>query len=205
MKDEKVSKALAYLLRHGAQKESLPLRTDGFARVHDILARPNFNTVSFAQIRDIVSSNDKQRFTLREIEDQWYIRANQGHSMKDVSVDLVQVHDSGVFATPPIHGTTMTPWQTIRKEGLKPMRRQHVHMAKGMVGEDDVISGMRKSCTVFIYIDVARAMEDGMKFFVSSNGVILSSGIDGVIAPKYFAKVVDRQGNDLLGGQEVEV
>lgn len=33
---------------------------------------------------------------------------------------------------------------------------------------------------------------DGIEFFVSDNGVILSEGIDGTLQPKYFKKVVHR-------------
>ena len=35
-------------------------------------------------------------------------------------------------------------------------------------------------------------ISDGLKFFLSDNNVILSSGDkDGIIAPKYFSKVID--------------
>jgi RNA:NAD 2'-phosphotransferase (TPT1/KptA family) len=33
----RVSKHLSYLLRHGAEKEGLPMRADGFVRVEDIV------------------------------------------------------------------------------------------------------------------------------------------------------------------------
>ena len=48
---------------------------------------------------------------------------------------------------------------------------------------------MRSSSDVRIYIDVAKAMQDGIEFYLSENGVILSQGKDGVIAPKYFTRV----------------
>ena len=35
---------------------------------------------------------------------------------------------------------------------------------------------MRKSCNVFIHVDVARAMQDGLEFYVSTNRVVLSPG-----------------------------
>eukprot|EP00121_Abeoforma_whisleri_P005762 Awhi_evm1s5222 len=48
---------------------------------------------------------------------------------------------------------------------------------------------MRTDCDVLIYIDVPKAFQDGIKFYRSSNNVILSAGIDGVIPPQYFKKV----------------
>jgi len=44
-----------------------------------------------------------------------------------------------------------------------------------------VISGARLTCDAFIEIDVEKAMEDGIEFYRSDNGVILSSGFNGVI------------------------
>ena len=53
---------------------------------------------------------------------------------------------------------------------------------------------MRNSCNVFIYIDTAKALEDGLGFLRSANGVILTSGKDGVLEPKYFKEVVHKSG-----------
>lgn len=39
---------------------------------------------------------------------------------------------------------------------------------------------------------------DGIVFYRSKNNVILSSGIDGFIDPKYFEKVIDKEGHNLL-------
>ena len=37
-------------------------------------------------------------------------------------------------------------------------------------------------------------MLDGIIFYKSSNGVILTSGIEGIIPSKYFLKITDREG-----------
>lgn len=41
------------------------------------------------------------------------------------------------------------------------------------------------------------AIKDGIKFYISSNNVILTEGIDGVISPKYFKKVIRKNGEIL--------
>ena len=45
-----------------------------------------------------------------------------------------------------------------------------------------------------------KAMNDGMTFYISKNKVILSSGFEKVIPPKYFKSVVDKNGKNLLEG-----
>lgn len=51
---------------------------------------------------------------------------------------------------------------------------------------------MRKSSAVLLYIDVKRAMQDGIAFYISKNGVILTpgQGDEGVLSPRYFSRVV---------------
>lgn len=57
-----------------------------------------------------------------------------------------------------IHGTYFKNWSAIRDNGLKTMGRTHIHFAIGEVGEEGVISGMRGSAEVIIYIDLPKAM-----------------------------------------------
>ena len=67
------------------------------------------------------------------------------------------------------------------------MSRNHIHFAKSK----HVSSGIRKNAEVYIYVDVNKAIEGGIKFYESDNGVILSPGIgkDGIIPIEYFSKV----------------
>jgi len=51
---------------------------------------------------------------------------------------------------------------------------------------------MRKSSQIMIHIDVQKAIDDGLKFYLSTNGVVLSEGDEnGFIAPTYFKRVED--------------
>lgn len=56
-------------------------------------------------------------------------------------------------------------------------------------------SGIRKGYSrpdILIYLDIEKAIKDGIEFYVSKNGVILSPGNqDGIIEPKYFKDVVE--------------
>ena len=41
--------------------------------------------------------------------------------------------------------------------------------------------GMRQACTVFIELDIEKALKDGMELFLTKNNVIQTKGFDGVI------------------------
>ncbi|OAV93954.1 hypothetical protein PTTG_12593 [Puccinia triticina 1-1 BBBD Race 1] len=202
--DVNLSKTLSYILRHGALKEKLEIRADGCIRLDELLRRPKMKNHTFEDIKRVVAENDKQRFAIIE-EAQAdgtiirYIRANQGHSLKEVDQpDLTPFTDPSELPTA-VHGTYLKAWKSIAQEGLKPMKRTHMHFAKGLLGEEGVISGMRASCDVFIYLDIEKCFQDGIKFFLSSNEVILTEGLpDSKLIPvEYFKKVVDKSGTIL--------
>ncbi|KAK9449739.1 KptA family-domain-containing protein [Limtongia smithiae] len=208
--DVTLSKKLSYLLRHGAVKERLSIGQDGFASIDDLLKNNRFKKTLFKDITRIVAADSKSRYKLEyrgnpENEEaskttgqDWYIRANQGHSIEVGNLEIIDITDYNECPIA-IHGTYLDMWNShIRSEGLSKMKRNHIHMASGMPGDDGVISGMRASADVFIYVNVRKAMEDGICFGRSANGVILTEGKDGFIGPQYFEKVLTKKGESLL-------
>jgi 2'-phosphotransferase len=192
MESVRLSKFLSFVLRHGALKEGIPIRSDGFVAIEDLLKHKKCSQVSLEDIQKVVASDEKSRYLMEFMDGKWMIRANQGHSM-DLQVEMTVVTDPEEIPVV-LHGTNQKAWVHIKEQGLSVMNRQHIHFAVGKLGEDGVKSGMRKSCTVFIYIDSTKAMADGIQFFRSANNVILSHGIDGWIKPQYFARVEDKHG-----------
>ena len=78
------------------------------------------------------------------------------------------------------------------QKGLSRMKRNHVHLASGLLGEDGVISGMRHDCSVYIWVDVHRAIQSGLTFYESDNGVILTSGdSEGFVSSALFSVVIE--------------
>ncbi|CAD8102799.1 unnamed protein product [Paramecium primaurelia] len=193
------SKALTYFLRHGAYKEGIPIRQDGFVLVQDLLNQPSMVKLkaNLQSIRNLVDNNDKKRFELKEIDGQLYIRCVQGHTIPINEEELLEkIIDPKQFPII-VHGTYFQAWDLIKDTGLNRMARQHIHFAVGLPGDDAVISGMRNTCEVIIEVDMERAMKAGIEFYVSKNGVVLSSGIQGVIEPQYFKRVTNRKGQDI--------
>ena len=77
-------------------KFNVTVGKDGFALLDEILALPHIKKtapncdISLQLIQDIVASSDKKRFTLKKDDEECYsIRANQGHSIKGVELDLI--------------------------------------------------------------------------------------------------------------------
>ncbi|KAK9377673.1 KptA family-domain-containing protein [Lipomyces chichibuensis] len=208
--DVKLSKSLSYILRHGPAKEKLPIQPDGYMNVMQLLNHPRLKGIKFADVRRVVDSNSKNRFKLehRRLDGQetlnlddptgWWIRANQGHSFAVTELELEPITDPESCPVA-IHGTYMEVWnKAIKSQGLSKMKRNHIHLAAGLPGETRVISGMRANSNVYIYIDMKKAIEDGIRFYKSDNGVILTDGKDGVLPPQYFSKVVNKNGDSLL-------
>lgn len=57
-----------------------------------------------------------------------------------------------------VHGTYRRHWGSIKQQGLSRMNRMHIHFAPGLPGEDGVISGIRSSCQIYIYVDMSKAL-----------------------------------------------
>ncbi|KAI9477657.1 phosphotransferase KptA/Tpt1 [Coemansia mojavensis] len=192
--DVKLSKLLSYILRHGAAKEGLHMRDDGSIALSELKKHHKLAKVSFEQIKHIVDTNDKKRFVLFQDEGPdapWYIRASQGHSIRVQQLPLVKL----TRKTMPdciIHGTLKRNLPAIKEKGLSKMNRNHIHFATGLFADEAVVSGMRATADTFIYIDKAKALDAGIEFYQSDNGVVLSEGLDnsGVIPRQFFQKIV---------------
>jgi 2'-phosphotransferase len=172
-KEKNLSKWMVRQLRH---EPSLVRDSEGYIEVSVLV-----KDAPIEQIQRIVAADNKGRMGLVQREGIWYIRANQGHS-KDVGE---QLDDSKTMTriTEPIegvfHGTYMQHKESIEKNGLHSGGRKHIHIAKSA----EARSGQRKDCDLIVYIDMKSAMEDGIIFYESENGVILT---EGVLPPKYL-------------------
>ena len=65
---------------------------------------------------------------------------------------------------------------------------------------------MRKSSQAFIYINVQKAIDGGIEFFFSDNGVVLTVGDEnGILKPEFFERVVTAKGEALLSDAEASL
>lgn len=207
---ERLSRSLTSILRHNAVKNKIPIESNGFVLISDLLSNNMFKNNSLEEIFFEVKSNDKKRFQLAYsngeiIEDDfnleemlakdsspssYKIRAVQGHSLENIKTEeLLTPILSAIEISQCIHGTFHKFLPLIKESGLSKMKRNHIHFTTSLPQDGQAISGMRKSCEVAIYLDIEKAMADGIKFYLSNNGVILTEGLNGVITEEYFQKV----------------
>ena len=202
----RISKLFSRILRHGLHDyPTLKMDEGGSVRLDALLALHEFHKyhISDTFVQRMVSDDSKGRFTLEDRAGHLYIRANQGHSkhvgdlliLEKILSPIQDAQEIPVL----IHGTTPHAWRLIRESGLNRMRRSHIHFSTGVVGIDPTVkSGMRQTARIHIYVNVPKCMESGMKFFRSTNNVILSDGLNGSIPPEYFLKVIDHDSNTVI-------
>ena len=175
---------LSYMLRHGASLAGLHIRPDGFIKVNDLLSHKDFRSFSVDSLQTIVVTDDKNRYKLIKDSGEFYIRANQGHSVEGIQDDLMLTPITTPLQTC-FHATYQKYIEAIKATGLSVMNRKHIHMSTSL----DSKSGKRANCDILIYIDMEKAMNDSITFYKSDNDVILTSGINGILHPKYFQKI----------------
>ena len=196
---------MTWVLRHGATEVGLAMDDAGFVALEDLLQIPQLKSsrVTVDMAKDIVATCPKQRFKLEERDDgKLYIRASQGHTIKqlDDKALLKPVLSAAQFPHV-MHGTYYTAWEKILASGgLSKMTRNHIHFAPAMPGIDGVISGMRGSCQLLVFVDLASMLSDGIPVYESDNGVILTAGVGdtGMLPLKYITRVQDRKNGKVV-------
>lgn len=176
----RISKSLSYWLRHRPEAGGLRLDGAGWAPVAEVLVALGKAGLPGdpETLRAVVAGSDKQRFELSG--DCSLIRARQGHS---VSVDL-----DWPATEPPdflFHGTVQRFLPAILADGLKPMKRHHVHLSPDP--ETATAVGARRGEAVILRVAAGRMAADGHVFRLSGNGVWLADHIP----PGYLERVGD--------------
>ena len=182
----KISRTITKILRH--ELDNYIHDDEGFVEL-DILLQSNkiFEGINLEDIKKIVSNDNKSRFSLNYKGNKYFIRANQGHSSGNLNdnsmMTLLNKQIPGCY-----HGTYTDNLNSIKKNGISRMKRKHIHIAES----DQAKSGKRSSCNVKILINMELAMNDGIKFYRSENGVILTEGDEnGLLLPKYFLDIIN--------------
>lgn len=172
--NEQHSKAMCFILRHGAEKMKIQISKTGYVKCETVVneLRKRWPAFSQSDLEAIVKADEKGRYNL----DRGSIRCNQGHSMECVKIPFAK-------AVPPVelyHGTTAEALAEVLRTGIKKMKRHHVHLTDDTATAASV--GMRKGSEVILTVDAKAMLADGGEFLRSDNGVWLVDFVD----PKYI-------------------
>jgi putative RNA 2'-phosphotransferase len=164
------SKFLARVLRHEPELIGIRLDREGWVEVDEILRKLKKagRGLSREQLRDIVETSDKRRFTLSP--DGRRLRAAQGHSL-DVDLGLPAIAPPDTL----YHGTASQALDAIFESGLTPERRRQVHLSSDPETASRV--GRRHGKPVVLRVDAGRMHAEGHRFFCADNGVWLTSEV----------------------------
>ena len=188
---------LSGILRHGKDRFTERIDAHGWLEIDQLLQHSSFciqHNVTYEQIVDVVKNNDKQRYRISD--DGLRIKATQGHSINIQDDTLVRITlEEAAKYSAVVHGTYYRVLHPIQRQGLSKMGRNHIHLTASdrVDASIGVISGFRGSAEILVYVDMCKAIADGIEFFVSQNNVILCSGnAEGILEPKYFSKIIDK-------------
>jgi putative RNA 2'-phosphotransferase len=154
-----LSKFLALILRHKADKFNLKLDEQGFVDVQDVwkIIENRFGDTFQYDDLLLVVAGDKHGKKRYEIVD-GKIRAMFGHSnVREIQYPIV---------TPPqnlYHGTSKDAIKSIRKFGLQAQSRQYVHLTTNLANAKRVAYRHSKH-TIILQIDALTAHHDGVVF-----------------------------------------
>ncbi|PNW85575.1 hypothetical protein CHLRE_03g193250v5 [Chlamydomonas reinhardtii] len=136
-----------------------------------VLLRHLKNQPTEQQVREIVAACPKKRFVLDDTTNPPRIRAAQGHSVELEEAVLEPVTEASQVPVP-VHVTGVDGWSAIQSSGeLRRMKRTHVHFATAPHHLRN-----NKWAEVYLRLDLQAALDAGLQFGLSSNGVLLCEG-----------------------------
>ena len=166
---ESLSKFLSLLLRHKPDILDLKMSKDGFVDLDELVrkirGRKNFSWVTHDDVKLLVRSDEKGRFEIKNGR----IRARYGHTYP-VSIDFETVQ----YKRPLYHGTALENLNSILSDGIKPMKRNYVHLSVNI--KDAIEVGRRKSSRVVVLeVNPECLYRRGYKLYRASDTVYLVS------------------------------
>jgi putative RNA 2'-phosphotransferase len=174
----RLSRFLSYALRHAPGQVGISLDRHGWADVRAVLVarRDAGHTATRDAVLEVVRRCEKQRFEYDDVADR--VRSVHGHS---VEVELALEPR----APPPVlyHGTHRSALARVLAEGLRPMRRRHVHLSVDIPTATEV--GRRRGEPAVLRVAAAEFHAAGGRFFVSASGVWLTEQVP----PEYLQVV----------------
>ena len=164
----KLGKEITYALRHAPWEYELEMDDKGFVDIQQLLLAINeenkySKTVDKSDIIKVMEVSNKKRLEIVGEK----IRAMYGHSFP-MQIKYQEGQPPAIL----YHGTAKKFLLSIKKEGLKPMSRQYVHLSED-IETAKMVGKRRDSDPVILYIDTVEAIKAGVKFYKANDKVWL--------------------------------
>jgi putative RNA 2'-phosphotransferase len=171
----RISKLMSLILRHKPEQFAVVLDPEGYTTIDDLVRamRDSLPDVAIEDVHRVVQliEPDKARFSIEGLD----IRANYGHSLSQRIAQQQEV-PPGIL----LHGTSEKSLPIIRREGIRPMRRQYVHLTtnRDLAGR----VGSRHGKATVLEVDASRASAAGIAFYRANESFWLTD----FIAPEFI-------------------
>ncbi len=167
-----LSRTLSHALRHAPDEYGISLDAQGWVSLGDMVAAlqrlPTFDGVDATDLREAIAAGGKRRHEIVGGR----IRAVYGHSTG------MPIEYSA--AKPPdelFHGTTAAAAAVIAREGLRPMRRQYVHLSE-TPELARLVGARRTEIPIVLSVRAGDAARSGAEFFPTGDSVWLARSIN---------------------------
>lgn len=166
--DLKLGRFISLILRHKPETIDLKLDKNGWANVNELIKKisKSGREIDFKTLERIVNENNKKRYSFND--DKTKIRAVQGHSI-EVDLELKEVVPPAIL----YHGTAFKNLENIKKQGIKKMNRQHVHLSADVEIAKNVAT-RHSGKYIILEIDTEAMLKENYKFYLSENKVWLT-------------------------------
>jgi putative RNA 2'-phosphotransferase len=167
-----LSKTMAYALRHQPAQFGLTLDEEGWVSVGELADalrrhRRDWQDLRVEDFTEVIAQSEKPRYELREGK----IRAYYGHSTPQKITQEATFPPAILF-----HGTTPYAARSIHVEGLKPMKRQYVHLSADEETARQVAL-RRTHKPIILRVSALEAYQQGVKFYLGNDLVWLAEPI----------------------------
>lgn len=172
---------MSHALRHAPERYNLTLDAHGWVEIDELLValrrkRRAWNRLTREDIEAMMASADKQRYAIQGDK----IRAQYGHSVKQKIAKMAKDPPELLY-----HGTSPKVIDLIMRDGLKPMRRQYVHLSADLATATTV--GKRHHANpIILHIYARRAFVAGVTFYQEENGIWLAEPIPATYVERTF-------------------
>ena len=163
LRQVKLGRLLCSILRHRARQMGLPMTTEGFTPLEQLVRHPIMDLYGVDEVLELVKVDAKRRYkVVQDSGDQLHIRAQNGHS-RSLDVDIkfreLKAHELPKHVT---HVTMRHNISSILESGVSSGLRHYVHLLERIPPPGEVLPGERRENGALVIIDVGFAVKLGI-------------------------------------------